>query len=89
MEETKSERQLTAGSTKNNGGGGGGGGYQHVGGGDDDDEVEQDNESFYRASAQAAGQFCAGNDACWWMGAEVLTADDLPTPAQKVGKKGG
>lgn len=76
MEETKSEPQLAVGSTKS-------GGYQSVGGGHDDED-EQDNEIFYRASAQAAGQFCAGNDACWWMGAEVLTADDLPTPAQKV-----
>lgn len=52
-----------------------------------DDELGYDDESnagFYRASARAGSQLCSGHDACWWMGAEVLVADDLPTPAQKV-----
>jgi hypothetical protein len=51
-----------------------------------DDELDGDDghEGFYRASARAARELCSGSDACWWLGAEVLVADDLPTPAQKV-----
>ena len=39
----------------------------------------------YQQAAIDAGQFCAESDDCWWVGAEALVADDMPTPMQKVG----